>query len=91
MPQGKIKVKAQLPSGTKQKSGPRKIPKLKKGPHILKPKKPRHIDGAKLKEAISKTISQNVESQVISRAATIENKSLNVLKTNSTTKKKKKS
>lgn len=76
MPQGKLKVKTQLPKNVKNKSQVKKgAPVSKRANKPIKPKKNKIEEAQKIKRVISKSLNKAVEDEMRSRACS-SNKNL---------------
>ncbi|KAK7087245.1 UPF0390 protein zgc136864-like isoform X2 [Littorina saxatilis] len=80
MPQGKTKIKVQLPKGVKQKQKQQKKQVLRKGPTTIAPKKARLVEAAKWKQGLSRQLHASIEEKAVSRATSSEATSLRLLK-----------
>lgn len=73
---GKVKTKANLPAGAKQKSkqkGP-KFNRRKNAP--ITPKKAKALEAQKLKQTVAKAVNQNIEDEMRKRAYDGKNQKL---------------
>ena len=81
MAQGKAKLKNKLPSGVKAKNKKQNQPLgLKKGGRTIAPKKTRHLEAAKLRKGLEKSINANIEHEVTMKAHSVEPKSFHLVK-----------
>ncbi|VDI47478.1 Hypothetical predicted protein [Mytilus galloprovincialis] len=80
MVQGKSRLK-KLPNGIKTKNKKQNKPLgLKKGGQVIAPKKKRHLEAAKLKKGLEKSINAKIEHEVTMTANSVEPKSFHVVK-----------
>merc|ERR1711953_344396 len=80
MPQGAMKKKVSLPSGTKLKQNHEKLGVMKKGKRQIAPAKSRSVNESKLKKGLTQAINKKIEDELTAQANTSELKQLNVLK-----------
>ncbi|OWF43667.1 UPF0390 protein zgc136864-like [Mizuhopecten yessoensis] len=85
MVQGKVKKKTSLPSGAKGKGGRQhRKTSIKRGGKIIKPKKTKLIEAAKLKRGLQKAINSDIEHMVSMKAVSTEPKQFHVFKADKT-------
>nr|XP_002735270.2 PREDICTED: leydig cell tumor 10 kDa protein homolog [Saccoglossus kowalevskii] len=87
-----MKKKVQLPGKAgrnKQKHAhQKKALAPRKGGRVIKPKKAKNIEVAKLKKNIEKAIGSNIEAEIGARASSAEPKSFNIVHSSSNVKNK---
>ncbi|XP_069134772.1 UPF0390 protein zgc136864-like [Argopecten irradians] len=82
MVQGKVKNKTSLPSGAKAKGkNHHKKAGTKRGTKVIKPKKTKLIEAAKLKKGLQKAINSDIEHMVSMKAVSTEPKQFHIFKT----------
>ncbi|XP_070571570.1 UPF0390 protein zgc136864-like [Ptychodera flava] len=77
MAQGKMKIKAQVPGKGRNKqrhAQNKKVLGPKKGARVMKPKKAKSVEVAKLKKGIERIINNSIQAEISARASTVETK-----------------
>ena len=72
MAQGAGKIK---PNTLKKEKNRHKKHQLKKGARVIAPKKAKHLEAAKLKKGLEKSIKANIEQEITAKVKSVEAKS----------------